>query len=163
MVLSFWWIIQSRLFCCLQLRNMSEKFWQYWMLSLEDRQPEKRSISAWQGLVWLCCWETSCCCYCCWGYDSELDEDPPNTLRTAWWATAEPTPNPKPCIMVLPIPPNIPVLAGGVWVGVWVGCFAGTGLVAVVAERDGGAGDDDLPLLELPLDEPPLEPPLPII
>jgi len=50
MVLSFWWIIQSRLFCCLQLRNMSEKFWQYWMLSLEDRQPEKRSISAWQGL-----------------------------------------------------------------------------------------------------------------
>jgi hypothetical protein len=36
--------------------------------------------------------------------------------------------------------------------------------VAVVAERDGGAGDDDLPLLELPLELPPLEPPpLPII
>lgn len=70
------------------------------------------------------------------------------TLRTAWWATSEPAPKAMPCIIVLPIPLNIPVR----WVvcGCMGACWAGWGLVA--ANELLGGGDDDL-------DDPPLDPP----
>jgi hypothetical protein len=39
---------------------------------------------------------------------------------------------------------------------VWAGCWVGIGLVTVGACLGGGAGDDDLPLDEPPRDPPPL-------
>lgn len=72
------------------------------------------------------------------------------TLRTAWWATSEPAPKAIPCMMVLPIPESNPPLFCWTW-GCMGGCWAGIGLVAVVAERDGEGDDlpldDDLPIV----------------
>lgn len=133
-------IIQSKLLFCLQFFSMSEKFWQYWRLSLLERQLLKFCISDWQGFC--CCWGACCCC-CCWGW---LCDDPPIRLRTAWWATSDPAPKAIPWTIVLPIPDNIPPLFCWVW-GCWRGacwCWVGIGLVAVVAVRDGDG--DDLPL-----------------
>jgi len=59
--------------------------------------------------------------------------------------------------MVLPNPENIPPVLGWVCAGKGVCCWGGMGLVAVLVLRE-GEGDDDLPL-----DEPPLDPPLAII
>ena len=136
---------QSILLACLQVFSISEKFWQNWMFSLVDKHLLKLSASYWHGfwycwVLWACCWGA-----CSW----EWDDPPPMTDRTAWWAISEPAPKAIPWAIMPPNPDNIPP-EDWVWTGVW----AGMGLVTDGACLGGGAGDDDLPLLE-----PPLEPP----
>lgn len=144
---------QRRPFVCLQFFSMSEKFWQYWMLSLVDKQRLKLSIYSWQGFWYCCCWY--CCCCTCWGccWASWPWEEPPIMPLTAWWATSEPAPKAIPVMMVLPMPENMPPR-------LWVCCCCCTGAcmgrVAVGAWRGGGAGDRDLPPLLLLLEPPPL-------
>ena len=141
------WCINHRSpFCCLHSLSMSEKFWQYWMLVLLERQLLKLPISTWQG-CWYCC----CCCWgCCCCWVSWLLCPPPMTALTAWWATSEPAPKAIPCMIIPPNPENMPpdwacwAWAGGVWAG------AGAGLVAVVAPLEGDG------LEALPRDPPPL-------
>ena len=142
-------IIQSRLLFCLQFFSMSEKFWQYWILSWLERQRLKLSISTWQGFDWPCCCWVTCCCSAGW----LCDEDPPINERTAWWATYEPAPKAIPCAIVLPIPDSMPPLFCCTWG--WMGVWAGMGRVAVGVCLVEGLGDDDLPLDPPPLDLPP--------
>lgn len=142
------WGDQSMLFLSLQDLSISLKLWQYWMLSLLERQLLKLLISLWQGFTCCCwyCWGACCCWVCSW----EWLLDPPIIDRTAWWATSEPAPKAIPLTRVLPNPENMPPLdCVCCWTG---GCWAGMGRVAVVAVLEGD-GDD-----ALPRDEPPLEP-----